>query len=255
MTPGRFGLLAVVALAATLAACGGEAARSASRRPAPTATPLPSVGSLRMVKPPVVIYHDAAGYLDVWVRLNRPIKESDLIPDSYGDRGAFLLALEAEPRYGAAADVRFPTCYSETLEVGDVPAAGTPIDVELTLGPGQGMRAKARLRYATHDTHPAHQLGCPRDRDGHVCSGTVRGKRLAIELGTTYATSCATAREVMTSVGRWANPEACRSNLCVRKHRMNRGFRCDAVFSNGGEGPDAWDIECERGRERITAYA
>ena len=177
MTPGRFGLLAIVALAA----CGGDAARSASRTPAPTATPLPSVGSLRMVKPPVVVYDDAGGYLDLWVRLNRPIKKSDLIPDSYGDRGVFLLALKAEPRYGAAADVRFPTCYSETLEVGDVPAAGTPIDVELTLGPGQGMRAKARLQYATHDTHPARQLGCPRDPDGHVCSGTVRGKRVAIE--------------------------------------------------------------------------
>ena len=69
-----------------------------------------------------------------------------------------------------------------------------------------------------------------------------------MKLGTTYATSSATAHEVMTSVGRWANPEACRSNLCVRKHRMNRGFRCDAAFSNRGEGPDAWDIECVRGR-------
>ena len=36
---------------------------------------------------------------------------------------------------------------------------------------------------------------------------------------------------------------------------MNRGFRCDAYFDNGGEGPPAWQIECEAGRAKITAFA
>jgi hypothetical protein len=255
-----FRLLAACSVAVTLAACGGHApatgkASSAAGTPSPTATPLPSVGSLRMVKPPVAIYHDEDAYLDVWVRVNRPIKASDISPDEYGDRIVSLAALEGESLFGASADVRFPTCYSDAIDVGAAPATGKRIAVELKLGPKQSLKATATVQHLTHDTHPARQLGCPRDLDGHICPGKVSTEYLTIRLETAYATSCDTAREVMTSVGRWANPRRCHYQLCVTKHRMNRGFRCDAYFDNGGEGPPAWQIECKKGRAEITAYA
>ena len=116
------------------------------------------------------------------------------------------------------------------------------------------MTATATLQYLTHDTHPTRQLGCPRDPDDHSCSGKVEAKYVTIEPKTAYATSCGVAREVTKSVGRWANPHLCEFTLCVRKHRMNRGFRY-AYFHNGGEGPPAWQIECSRGRAKVTAYA
>jgi hypothetical protein len=215
---------------------------------------LPSVGSLRMVEPPVAVYHEKDGYLDVWVRLNRPIKRTDITPDQNGDRVISLAALDAEPIFGASADVRFPTCYSDLFEVGDVPV-GKPIEVELKLGPGPSLKAAATVQRLTHETHPARQLGCPRDPDGHICSGKVSAEYVTILLETAYDTSCDAALAVMTSVGHWANPHHCQYRLCVSKHRMNRGFRCDAYFDNGGEGPPAWQIECERGRARVTAFA
>ncbi len=202
-----------------------------------------------------LVYHDKEGFLDIWVRLNRPIKNSDIRPDDNGDRVVTLEALQGEALSAASADVRFPTCYSDVLLVGQVPAAGTRITVELKLGPTQSLNAIAILQHVTHDPHPAGQLACPRDPDGHICSGKVNAKYLTIRLETSYAASCGVAREVMTSVGRWANPHRCKFQLCVSKHRMNRGFRCDAYFHNGGESPPAWQIECKRGRAKVTAYA
>jgi hypothetical protein len=245
--------LAACSVAVTLVACSGH--RVARRVSSATATPLPSVGTLQMVKPPVAVYHEKDGYVELSVRLNRPIEDSDLVPDEGGARYASIEALQGESLFGATADVRFPTCYSDAVLVGSVPAAGTHITVELKLGPGQSMKADAVFQHFTHDTHPVLQLGCPRDPDGHVCSGKIDAKYLTIEPETAYATSCGVARKVMTSVGRWANPHRCAFQLCVSKHRMNRGFRCDAYFHNGGEGPPAWRIECTKDRAVVTAYA
>ena len=58
----------------------------------------------------------------------------------------------------------------------------------------------------------------------------------------------------MQSVARWVS-DRCYEHLCVSKHRINRGFRCDAYFDNGGEGFPAWQIECTKGRARVTAFA
>jgi hypothetical protein len=41
----------------------------------------------------------------------------------------------------------------------------------------------------------------------------------------------------------------------MTKHRLNRGARCDAYFDDGGEGTPAWQIECKKGRTKVTAYA
>jgi hypothetical protein len=247
-------LLAACSVAVTLVACGGRTpvARNVSSA---TATPLPSSGSLRMMKPPVAVYHDKEAYLELWVRLNRPIMDSDISPNDYGDRIVTIEALQGESMFGASADVRFPTCYSDAVDPGPAPAAGKRITVELKLGPKQSLKAIATVQHFGHDTHPARQLRCPRDPDGHFCSGKIHAKYLTIELETAYAASCRVAREVMTSVGRWANPHHCQFRLCVSKHRMNRRFRCDAYFHNGGEGPPAWQIECKRGRAEVTAYA
>ena len=253
-------LLAVCSVAVTLAACGGQepatrTASSATGTPSPTATPLPSVGSLRMMKPPVAIYHDEDGYLDLWVRLNRPIKNIDITPDENGDRIVTLEALEGESLIGVTPSVRFPTCYTDAVDVGAAPAEGKRIAVELKLGPTQSLKATATVQHFTHNTHAARQLGCPRDPHAHICPGKVSTKYLTIRVETAYRTSCRVAREVMTSVGRWANPRRCQYKLCVTKHRMNRGFRCDAYFDNGGEGPPAWQIECKKGRATVSAYA
>jgi hypothetical protein len=246
-------LPAALTVTLTLAACGGH---TPTPRMAASPTPLPSVGSLRMVKPPVAVYNDQDGYLGVWVRLNRPIERSDITSGDYGDRIVSLAALQGESVFGSAtADVRFPSCYSDGLYVGAAPATGKRIEVELKLGAKRSMKATATVQHGTHDTHPARQLGCPRDPDGHICPGTISAKHLTIRLETAYAAPCDVAREVMTSVGRWANPHWCQYQLCVTRHRMNRGFRCNAYFDNGGEGPPAWQIECEKGRAKVTAFA
>jgi hypothetical protein len=243
-------LLAACSVAVALAACGANTgvARSVS---SPAAAPVPS---LRMVKPPLAIYHEKDGYVELWVRLNRPIKDSDVGPDANGDRVTTIEALEGESMFGASADVRFPTCYSDAVEVGAVPASGKPVEVELKLGTAPSLKGTAHLQRFTRDIHPARRLACPRDPYGHVCAGKIDGKYLTIEPETAYGTSCAVARQVMASVGRWANPHRC-FQLCVSRHRMNRGYRCDAHFHNGGEGPPAWEIECAKGRAKVTAYA
>jgi hypothetical protein len=251
-----FRLLTACSVVVALAACGRhgqtpEKSSPAAGTPSTASTPLPSVGTLRLVKPPVAVYNDKDDYLGVWVRLNRPIKRSDVTGDYVS-----VEALKGESVFGSAtADIRFPTCYSDGLYVGPAPATGKRIAVELRLGPHRSLKATATVQHLTHDTHPARQLGCPRDPDGHICPGKISTKSLTIRPETAYRTSCAVAREVMTSVGRWANPHRCRWQLCVTKHRVNRGFRCDAYFDNGGEGPPAWQIECKKGRAEVTAFA
>ena len=226
---GMFRLPATCAVAITFAACGATAAPP---KPASQA-----VGSLRLMKPPLLLYHDKDAYLSVWVRLNRPIKSSDIRPDENGDRVASLEALDAEHIGGMEPNVRYPTCYEVALDVGEPPAVGQPVEVELKLGPAQTITATGTMQRYTSDAHPERQLGCPRDPNGHLCRGDVTGTHLTISLWTAYRTSCRVTRAVMESVGVWADPRRCPCQLCVTRHRMNHGYRCEVALDNGGESP------------------
>src|SRR5207244_290236 len=118
-------------------------------------------------------------------------------PDGY----EALEALRGESVFGSATpDVRFPTCYSDSFYVGPAPAEGKRIVVTLTVGDQPSVHATATVHHLTRDAHPARELGCPRDPDGHFCSGTLATKRLTIRLETAYATSCGVARAVMKRV-------------------------------------------------------
>ena len=55
----------------------------------------------------------------------------------------------------------------------------------------------------------------------------------------------------MRSAGRWANSGRCYETLCSGKHRMNRGYRCDAELI----GEAAWQITCTRGDRIVRGFA
>ena len=54
----------------------------------------------------------------------------------------------------------------------------------------------------------------------------------------------------MRSAGRWADSGRCYETLCAPKHRMNRGYRCDAELV----GEAAWQITCTRGERIVRGF-
>jgi len=239
--------LLICAAALLFSACGAQAAAP------PKPTPLPTAGSLRVVKAPIVVFYEQDGYVLVHWRFNRPLRASDT-SDELGFPSMTLDSLGSDLDDEIEADVSRPTCYWSFVEVGDAPV-GQQTGVKINLAPGRTLQLTGTIVREEDHPHPEQELGCPRDPEGHSCGGTIRARHLTIRLGSAYGTSCATARRVFGRFGTWVNPEHCKWRLCVQRHRMNAGFRCDAWFDNGGEGFPAWTIECHKGRSKVTAYA
>ena len=238
------------------AACGAE--------PAPTIPAAPAAprqaDALRLVKPPLVTYSPEWGSLDVWVRLNRPMRHNLGHPGESADFGASLEAAGGEHDIpGLYRNHLRPTCYGEDLYVPreNAPLAdGQTIEVTLVLGKDERLTAPATVRVLPkgESSDPVRELRCPSYQPGtpraRRCPGNVDGRHLTIGSVSAAGTSCRTARAVLRSVGRWADSRRCYDDLCAPKHRVNRGYRCEAALS----GEAAWDILCRRGRAEVRGF-
>lgn len=245
-----FRLLAACTVAITFAACAAQAPPKASPQPAAQA-----VGSLRFVKPPLVLYNAEQQTLVVWVRLNRSLRHNVGHPAEFANYGASLEAAGGEHDIpGMEYSPLRPTCYSEWLWLGESPPQltdGQQIEVSLKLSDTQNLTATGTVKVSDDPTpHVEEQLDCPRARHTRECHSRVDGKHLTIGLATATYTSCRVAREVMERVGRWADSGACYEHLCASGHRLNRGFRCVAALN----GEASWDIVCRKGRAEVRAY-
>ncbi|MDA0160833.1 hypothetical protein OM076_11205 [Solirubrobacter ginsenosidimutans] len=240
-------VLAACAIAVTFAACAAEVPPKAPPR---TAAPL--AGSLRFVTPPLVLYDAEQQTLDVWVRLNRPLKHNVGYSAEFANYGA---SLEAAGGRHDIPGMQYwplrPTCYSEDLWLAESSPQltdGQPIEVSLELSDTQRVTGTGTVRVSADPApHVEAQLGCPRARHTRECHSRVDGEHLTIGVETAAHTSCKVAREVMERVGRWADSGACYEHLCASAHRSNRGFRCEAALN----GEASWDIVCRKGRAEV----
>jgi len=210
---------------------------------------------LRFVEPPVVVSQD--GSIDVWVRLNRPLKHNTGHPWERDDHYASLEAAHGRHDIpGMVGDAGFPTCYSEDLYTDRKLQDGQALEVSLQLSDTQRVSGLGIV----HVWEPGGKmpraeklLGCPRQLKGeptrHRCHGRAGGQ-MDIAVVSASGTSCAVAQRVMESAGRWTDSQHCFEHLCVSAHRMNRGFRCNVAQS----GEAAWDIVCRKGRAEVRGF-
>lgn len=239
-------------LAGVLGACGAEPAAPV----AATATPDPA--ALRFVKPPVVVYSPKWGSLDVFVRLNRPLRDSLGHPGEYdGITASLQVAGGMHDIPGMLGIARRPTCYAEGLYLPEDATplqAGQQVEVALVLSEQHRVTGTASVQLFDARSSPVRQLGCPSRAPGALperrCDGVVTGRYMTIGVASTAGTSCRRAREVLRSVGQWANSGRCFEELCVASHRQNRGYRCDVERSGEAD----WDIVCTRGRAQVRGY-
>jgi hypothetical protein len=220
---------------------------------------LMSATSLQFAKPPLVITTATGGTLEVTVELNRPLRFNVGHPEEHrGYRASIEAAGGGHDIPGVWRDAVRPTCYSEGLFVERTFAAGEPVEVTLVLSETEKLTATVPVTVVEpKDIFRGRALlGCPSRAPGEArvkrCRGSAPSRAFGV-IGAESAqgTSCATARRVMTSVGRWASSSRCFRDLCVRKHRMNAGYRCEAALS----GEAAWEIVCRRGKQVVTGSA
>jgi hypothetical protein len=225
-----------------LAACGNAEQPRVAR---PQRVP-----ALRFVKPPLVVPNRGGG-VDVWVRLNRPLRDNEgSLGEHPGSPAAIEIAGTTPDIPGLHRDDLHPTCFGQFL-YGEI-AAGEQVSVALVLGPSERVTATVRAHSAgSVDARALRRLRCPADRATRRCRGTVQARQL-LGIGVHSATnaSCRMVRTVMRSVGRWADSQHCYETLCVRAHRINRGFRCSVDLV----GEAAWQITCVRGRQIVRGY-
>jgi hypothetical protein len=189
--------------------------------------------------------------VDVWVRLNRPLRDNEGSLSEHPGVPAEIQIAETTPDIpGLYRDDLHPTCFGQVL-FGDI-ADGEQVSVALVLSPSERITATVRAQSGGGaDARPVRRLGCPVDRATRRCRGEVWGRHfLGISVQSATNASCRTARTVMRSVGRWADSRRCYKTLCVRAHRINRGFRCSVDLT----GEAAWQITCVRGRRIVRGY-
>jgi hypothetical protein len=265
----------VVLLAAALlvAACG--AAPPPDRREAPpparpaapspsAAAPVaqPAAGAFRFVGTPDVRFYHAAPNpeTNVWfittVRVNRPLPQ-----DAHGVDGEVSIIGASSydiPGLEHIGDVQ--RCYIERNPVASerrLPRDGQLVIVRLKIGGRHPQTLTART--AAREIRAADafserlvaavesRLGCPPAARERACGDAVGGEPTIFTSSAGGGATCATARRVMLAVARWADSRRCFEDLCVRGHRVNRGFRC--TVAKVGEAD--WTITCKRGREVV----
>jgi hypothetical protein len=206
--------------------------------------------SLRLVRPPSVVYQPGSRSMDVWVRLNRPLKHNIGHPSEYVGHRASLEVVGTNDDFEFGLERRHlrPTCYGETLHVNQGQAElvdGQPLAVTLRLDRGHRLTATAIVDVREGLGGPATELECPASRRAQPCRGDAQGEYL-ISLVSAAGVSCARALEVMRSVARWASGR-CYRDLCARRHHHNRGFGCSIALA----GEAFWDIVCRRGKQEV----
>jgi hypothetical protein len=227
------------------AACGVLAACGDAEQPRVGRTQEPS---LRFVKPPLVVPNRWGG-VQVWVRLNRPLRDNEgVLGEHPGLPAEIEIAGTTRDIPGLYRDDRHPTCFGQFLD-GDI-ADGEQVGVALVLSPSERITATVRA-HAADRIDALRRLRCPADRATRRCRGTVQARHVP-GIGARSATnaSCRTVRAVMRSVARWADSRRCYKTLCVRKHRINRGFWCSVDLT----GEASWQITCVRGRRIVRGF-
>ena len=190
------------------------------------------------------------GGVEVWVRLDRPLRDNEGVLGEYpGSEAEIEVPGTVRDIPGLYRDDLHPTCYGQWFD-GDI-AEGAQVEVALVLGRGERLTATVQAHKPDDPARAGAQalraLGCPSDRGAtRRCHGSVGGRYYEIGVQSATNDSCRSARAVMRSVGRWASSR-CYQTLCVRKHRINRGYRCSVDLT----GEAAWQITCTRGRRIV----
>jgi hypothetical protein len=209
---------------------------------------------LRLVQPPLVVYHPDSRSMDTWMRLNRPLKHNIGHPGEYAGHRASLTVTGTNDdfEFGLERNHFYPTCYGETLHLNPGQPAlvdGQSREVTLRLDGEHSLTAAATVKVRESSTDPQAELGCPLSRRSHACRGDAQGE-YQISLVAAAGISCAKALDVMRSVARWASGR-CYRDLCAHRHHRNRGFGCSIALA----GEAYWDIFCRRGKQEARAYA
>jgi hypothetical protein len=208
---------------------------------------------LRLVQPPLVVYHPSARNIDVWVRLNRPLKHNIGHPGEYaGHRASLEVAgTNDDFEFGLERHHPRPTCYGETLALDQGQPElvdGQPLGVTLRLDSAHRLTATATVKARESMADPQAELSCPASRRSRPCTGDAHGD-YQISLVSAAGVTCARAREVMGSVARWASGR-CYRDLCAHRHHRNRGFGCSIALA----GEAFWDVVCRRGKQEVRGY-
>ena len=208
---------------------------------------------LRLVQPPLVAYHPSSRSMDVWVRLNRPLKHNIGHPGEYAAHRASLEVIGTNDDFTVGLERRYllPTCYGEVRFLNrDQPdlTDGQPLEVTLRLDDAHRLTATATVKVREGDADPQAELRCPASRRSQRCRGDAHGEYL-ISLVSAAGISCARARDVTRSVARWASGR-CYRDLCAHRHRRNRGFGCSIALA----GEAFWDVVCRRGKQEVRGF-
>jgi hypothetical protein len=248
--PMRRLLIASGLVAALLASGCGQAAPRPAGGTATTQRSTPPA-TLTFARPPSVVL-TSSGLMTTAVRTTRALPVSGL------GIGATLETTGADPNRGSQVE-RIPgyrRCYAKEAPVaaGRRLLPGTKVTVKLRAEEGAVVSARVPLRSAASATRGARRvsaarsLGCMRGTPEQRCTGSVAGNGLEIAIERALGgASCATARAVFGQVATWMDARRCFQDLCVKQHRMNRGFRC--AVAKVGEAN--WTITCRRGKQSV----
>jgi hypothetical protein len=208
---------------------------------------------LRLVQPPLVVYHPSSRSMDVWVRLNRPLRHNIGHAGDYaGHRASLKVAgTNDDFMFGLERQHLRPTCYGEDLVLNEGQPElvdGQPLEVTLRLDATHGLTGTATVTVQESLPDPQAALSCPASRRSQRCSGDAHGE-YQISLISTAGVSCARGRDVMRSVARWASG-LCYRDLCAHRHHRNRGFGCSIALA----GEAFWNVVCRRGKQEVFGY-
>jgi len=223
---------------------------------APAAQP---AAALEFAKPPIVLYDPEQRRMYVWARLSRPLRHNVGYPaEDAGQPARFAVPFTPRNPSHVEYDPQYPTCYFEELHFakpGPVLTDGQPLEVSLAVNSSRKLTTTGTVEVTDLlDSHPDQELGCGRAKDTRVCGQSVMGKRVSLVVSFATRTRCAVGRDVSSSVGGWADPK-CSQDLCARRHRSNRGFRCDSGLLGESRVHRSWEVVCTKGGAEVRAYA
>ena len=187
------------------------------------------------------------------MRVNRPLRDNEgALHEQPGTEARLEVAGTTPDIPGLYRDDLHPTCYRQGLD-GQLDN-GQQVAVTLVLGHTERLTATVPVQVFSGsgvDVRALRQLGCPKDGATRRCHGVAPDPRY-MDIGIQSAThaSCADAKAVMRSVGRWADSGRCYRTLCVQGHRMNDGYRCSVDVV----GEAAWQITCRHGTRIVRGY-
>jgi hypothetical protein len=237
-------------LAACVVMFAGCGAKAPATRPAT---------ALEFAKPPIVLYDPEQRHMYVWARLSRPLRHNVGYPaEDAGQPARFVVPFTPRKPSHVEYDPQYPTCYFEELHFAKpapVLTDGQPLEVSLAVNSSRKLTTTGTVEVTDLlDSHPDQELGCVRAKDTRVCGQSVMGKRVSLVVSIATRTKCAVARDVFRSVGDWADPK-CSRDLCARRHRSNRGFRCDSGSLGGNRVHHHWEVVCTKGGAEVRAWA